>query len=303
MKGYIEQAYTGDLGRWKYIIPAALFFGLMALNTLASIVLDLDQSVIIEQQIKEDGKNFTFFTLLIPFLVFLVLLLLYVKFAHRQSLVSLTTSRKKVDWSRILFSFSIIAVFIISLTLIDIYFSPESYKFNFDINKFLPLAVLALILVPFQTSFEEYMFRGYLMQGVGVIAKNRWVPLILTSVVFGLVHAANPEVLKLGPVIMISYIGTGFLLGLLTLMDEGMELALGFHAGNNLITALLVTADWTAFQTDSIFIYTGEPSVGFDILIPVFIIYPIYILIMAKKYKWKNWKARLFGKVNVPNTA
>lgn len=298
--GYIEQAYKGQIGRWKYIIPTVLFFGLLGLNTLASILLDLDQSAIIEQQIKEDGKNFTFFTLLIPFLIFLVLLLFYVKFAHRQSLLSLTTSRDKIDWSRIFFSFSVIAVFIIAMTMVDFYISPGDYTFNFDLYTFLPLAALALILVPFQTSFEEYMFRGYLMQGFGVIAKNRWVPLLLTSVVFGLVHAANPEVLKLGPVIMISYIGTGFLLGILTLMDEGLELSLGFHAGNNLITALLVTADWTAFQTDSILIYTGEPSIDFDILIPVFIVYPIFILIMAKKYKWKNWKARLFGKVEKP---
>jgi hypothetical protein len=30
------------------------------------------------------------------------------------------------------------------------------------------------------------------------------------------------------------YIGTGLFLGI-TLMDEGMELALGFHAANNLV--------------------------------------------------------------------
>jgi hypothetical protein len=32
-------------------------------------------------------------------------------------------------------------------------------------------------------------------------------------------------------------------------MDEGMELALGFHAANNLVSALLFTSDWSAFQT------------------------------------------------------
>ena len=38
-----------------------------------------------------------------------------------------------------------------------------------------------------------------------------------------------------------------------TLMDEGTELAVGLHIANNLITALLVTADWTAFQTESLY--------------------------------------------------
>ena len=115
--------------------------------------------------------------------------------------------------------------------------------------------------------------------------------------VFGSLHFFNPEVTKLGNIIMFYYIGTGFLLGIMTLMDDGMELALGFHAGNNLITAVLVTADWTAFQTNSILKDISEPSAGWDILIPVMVVYPLFLFIMAKKYGWKDWGNRLFGKV------
>ena len=153
-----------------------------------------------------------------------------------------------------------------------------------------------------QTSFEEYFFRGYMMQGLGVLVKNRWFPLILTSVIFGLMHMANPEVDKLGPIIMVYYIGTGLFLGIITLMDEGLELALGFHAANNLITALLVTADWTAFQTDSILRDVSEPSAGVDILIPVLVVFPIILFIFSKKYGWKNWTEKLTGKIEKPET-
>jgi hypothetical protein len=61
-------------------------------------------------------------------------------------------------------------------------------------------------------------------------------------------------------------------------MDEGMELALGFHAANNLV-ALLVTSDWSAFQTHSIFKDVSEPQAGFDVILPVMIIYPILLFI------------------------
>ena len=135
------------------------------------------------------------------------------------------------------------------------------------------------------------------MQGLGVLAKNRWFPLVTTSIVFGLLHFANPEVGKLGPIIMVYYIGTGLLLGIMTLMDEGMELALGFHAANNLISALLVTTDWTAFQTHSILKDISEPSAGIDILFPVLILFPIVLFILARKYGWSNWKEKLTGKV------
>ena len=94
-------------------------------------------------------------------------------------------------------------------------------------------------------------------------------------------HIANPEVGKLGYIIMVYYIGTGFFLGIITLMDEGMELTLGFHAANNLVGALLVTADWTAFQTDSILKDISEPSASFDVLFPIFVIFPILLIIFG----------------------
>ena len=167
--------------------------------------------------------------------------------------------------------------------------------YNFKLVPFLIFLFLGLILIPLQTSFEEYFFRGYLMQGLGLATKSRWFPFVFTSIAFGLMHIANPEVGKMGYIILIYYVGTGFFLGILTLMDEGLELALGFHAANNLFGALLLTSDWSAFQTHSILKDVAEPSAGFEVILPVFIIFPILVFIFSKKYGWKNWKQKLFG--------
>ena len=118
---------------------------------------------------------------------------------------------------------------------------------------------------------------------------------------FGLMHIANPEVDKIGHIIMIYYIGTGFFLGIITLMDEGMEISLGFHAGTNLIIALLVTSDWTVFQTNSILLDLSEPGAGIEVVLPVFILYPMLLAIMAWKYKWTGWREKLFGKISPPD--
>jgi membrane protease YdiL (CAAX protease family) len=245
-------------------------------------------------------SNLTLFLMLLSYAIGLLAVYLVVRFLHKQPFVELTTSRKKTDWGRVLFGFGLITVTTLVVTILDYYSNPDDYVLQFDLVPFLILAVIAIIMIPLQTSFEEYLFRGYLMQGIGVLAKNRWLPLIITSVVFGGLHLANPEVDKLGNVIMIYYIGTGFFLGIMTLMDEGMELALGFHAGNNLITALLVTADWTVFKTNSIFKDISEPSAGFDVVAPVLILYPIFLLIIAWRYKWRDWAGKLFGKVEEP---
>jgi membrane protease YdiL (CAAX protease family) len=189
------------------------------------------------------------------------------------------------------------AVITVLFIFLEMYLSPEDYEYNFNLGPFLILAVVAILLIPIQTSMEEYFIRGYMMQGLGVAVKNRWFPLVFTSLLFGLMHIANPEVEKIGYGILIYYIGTGFFLGIITLMDEGLELALGFHAANNLTAALLVTADWTAFQTNSVYRDISDPVLGWDVLIPIFVVFPILLFIFSQMYRWKNWKETLTGKV------
>lgn len=294
---YIIQGRQGQLGMWKYLPIPIVFMLLMGFNYLAIKMLGIDVTELMKQQILAKGKTRVFVENLVPFVVFLGGLFFWVRYVHQQSLLSLTTSRKKIDWSRVLFIFGLMSLFIVISTYISYLMNPEVFQVNFDPVSFVILACVSILLIPIQTSFEEYFFRGYLMQGLGLAFKNRWAPLILTSVLFGLMHAANPEVEKMGYILMVYYIGTGLFLGIITLMDEGLELALGFHAANNLMTVLLVTADWTALQTDSIFIDLSEPSAGFDILTPVLIVFPILLFILSKKYKWTGWSAKLFGNI------
>ncbi len=298
---YIEQGYKGKFGLWKFFIIPTAFLAFMTLNYVATLLSPVNVEDAMAQMIDQWGSPTVLVLLLAPLIAGLFVVLGWTILVHQQSITSLTTSRKKIDWKRVLFVFSLWSAITIAFTLIDVYGSPDDYVLNFDVSKFLILAVIAILLIPLQTSFEEYLFRGHMMQGIGLLAKSRWVPLFITSILFGLMHIANPEVEKLGYGIMVYYIGTGFFLGIMTLMDEGLELALGFHAANNLITALLVTADWTAFQTDSIFKDISEPALGWDVLIPVFIVFPILLFILGKKYKWENWKERLFGKVMEEN--
>ena len=174
--------------------------------------------------------------------------------------------------------------------------SPQDYEWNFKPIPFLVLLLISIVLIPIQTTVEELIFRGYLIQGFGLLFKNRWLPLLVTSVLFGLLHIWNPEIEKLGINLLWYYIGTGIFLGIITLMDEGVELALGFHAANNLVTALMVTASWTAFQTESLLIDNAEPSLGKELIITLVVIYPILAFIYGKKYKWKNWIGQLTNK-------
>jgi hypothetical protein len=293
---FIEQAYKSNYHFAKYVPIPFFFFGLMLLNYLVIQLTNIDVDSIMKLEIERIGKNFFLLENLVPFAFFLGALLLWVKFIHQQTLTSLTTSRKKISWNRIFFSFGIWSLFLIVTTYVTYLLNPQNFEINFQLQPFLILLLIVIIFIPIQTSFEEYLFRGYLMQGLGLMSKNRWLPLFLTSFLFGIMHISNPEVEKMGSLILIYYIGTGLFLGIITLMDDGMELALGFHAANNLVGSILVTSSYSALQTHAILTDISEPTAGFDIILPVFIIFPILLFIFSKKYKWNNWKAKLTGK-------
>ncbi|MBC7642000.1 MAG: CPBP family intramembrane metalloprotease [Flavobacterium sp.] len=303
---FLEQAFNKENQFWKYIIGSLGVIFVTTIGQIPFMIAVFYKTVILDKKtfpsdqgimMKLLDSNLTLFLLTLSFAFGLVGLYFVIRFIHNQTLLSVTTSRKAVDWGRILFSFLLWTLFTITTTLISYFAKPEFFVINFHLIPFIILFLIAVIMIPLQTSCEEYIFRGYLMQGFGNLSGNKWFPLLMTSLIFGGMHLMNPEVDKMGNIIMIYYIGTGLVLGIMTLMDDGMELSLGFHAANNLVGALLVTADWTVFQTNSIFIDKSEPEVFSGILLPVFVIYPILLFIFSQKYGWSNWKEKLTGKM------
>jgi membrane protease YdiL (CAAX protease family) len=239
-------------------------------------------------------SNLFLFLILISFVFAFLAMFLIVKKFHNQDFKDIITSRKKIDWKRFFIAFSIWAIISTSLILVSYFSGDSEIELQFNLIPFVILCVIAVLLIPIQTSTEELVFRGYLMQGFYNLSRNKWFPLIMTSVIFGTMHILNPEVSEMGYIVLVYYIGTGFFLGIITLMDEGTELALGFHAANNLISALLITSDYSVLRTNAIFKDLSKPEVGYEIFMPI-LFYVILLIFFSKIYKWTNWKEKLIG--------
>lgn len=297
---FIDQAYKGNNTWWRVLITILLTTGLFIFNFIMYFIMSKEDLDNVYQSMRVIPNNLALILNLLPFLLLIGLLFLLVRDLHKRSILSLTTSRNKMDYKKIVFSFGLIVLLTLAAFAVSYAMDSSTILWNFNPLKFTILFVISMLLFPFQIGFEEYLFRGYLMQQIGIIAKNRWFPLVVTSVMFGLFHSANPEVEKMGFGVMIFYIGTGFFLGIMTLMDESLELALGFHLGNNLMAALLVTSDFSALRTDAVFKYSGaENPVDMlnEMIISIAIVYPIILFIFAKKYNWNNWTVKLTGKI------
>jgi membrane protease YdiL (CAAX protease family) len=101
-------------------------------------------------------------------------------------------------------------------------------------DRFLPLALAVVLVIPLQASAEEFAFRGTLMQALGAWLRWPWVPIAITGVLFGLVHALPLE----GFVAITTF---GLVAGWLTIRTGGLEAAIALHVLNN-VTFFLVDA-------------------------------------------------------------
>jgi len=299
---FLQQSLSYKNPFWMFLLGSfiVIIFNVIGQLPLTFVIIQERVGEISSQDpmdlLRNIDKNLQLFLLLIPFAAGFIGLWLVLKKLHLRPLLSIVTARKAIDWRRIFFAFLVWTLVTVLLVVGDYFISPESYEWNFTLSKFAILFIIAVLFIPIQTSLEEFIFRGYLMQGFSGLFKNSWAPLLMTSLIFGCLHLFNPEVEKLGYGILVYYIGTGLFLGIMTIMDDGIELALGFHAANNLTTALLVTSSWTAFQTESVLIDISEPSLGPELILSLLLFYPLLLLLMSYKYGWSNWKSKLISK-------
>lgn len=238
------------------------------------------------------NSNLLLAVLVFTFLGYLIPLAMVMKIIHKDRFKRLISSYSKIDWRRIFFATSIWFIFSALISVVDYYFiaGPENYVFQFDWENSILLLFLAFLLIPIQTSTEEFMFRGYLMQFLGKYFRIPLVPILISGALFGLMHIQNPEVHEHGVGWMMTYyIGVGVLLGLIVFMDNRLELALGYHAANNIFSAVFVNYENSAIPTDAFFL-TKEMNVQ-DGILPFYIVSIILLLVFQKKYKWKNWSS------------
>jgi membrane protease YdiL (CAAX protease family) len=228
--------------------------------------------------------------LMIMLFVFTLAFLFIALKIHKKKILDIITSRPTIDYNRILFSLGIWLLFGAVLELFLYLLIPDNYILTFELKKFLPLLLIGIFLLPIQTTTEELVFRGYMLQGLSLIIKQKWVIILITAILFSMVHSANPEIEKFGFWTMqLYYVGAGVLLALITILDEGLELAIGIHAATNFYGAVLVGYSGGVLQTDSIW-KTVILNPWFMIVI-FYISSIVFYMICSKKYNWKPLKS------------
>ena len=292
---YIQRLSGSTVSFWKFLIIPIGFALLLLYNFWTTLNSPIDPAIAMQQLIDSLGATTTLAILLSPLALGFWLVLLYGRLVLRMPVLYQFTGRYQFDWSRVGFSFLVWSLVIVLSVGLEYLVQPGNFSVQFNWTKFWPFLLVAVTMIPMQIAFEELLFRGHLTQSIAHKTKSRALALLIPSLLFGLMHIGNPEVSKLGYGLLVYYIGSGLFFGVMTLVDDGMELALGTHAANNLVGAILVSADWTAFNVPSLLRDVSEPSFGFDALVPLLLIYPLVLFVFSKRYGWNNILHKTLG--------
>jgi|WetSurMetagenome_2_1015567.scaffolds.fasta_scaffold03949_5 uncharacterized protein len=308
---HLEASFTGMNSFWRYIVTFVAVLavsntiGALPLLVAYSIKAASDPSVISsiaanpnDMSILGLDPNVSLLMMLFPFVAGLVAFILFVKPMNGRSFRMIINGTGKIRWNRYFISGAVWLALSAAYLLIYHMADPSNFRLSNTSGTLLILIAVTVIFIPFQAAFEETLFRGYLLQGFAVLARNRWVPLIMTSVLFGLMHAFNPEVKEFGFTdMMAQYVLFGLIFGVITLFDDGIEAAAGAHAANNIFLCIMVTHRSSALQTPAVYEQISvSPWMEFTALLVSGI---IFIVILRVIFKWRSVSI-LSGKVERP---
>lgn len=263
---YLDLVYTGRNQWWRYLAGVLLIVGLWfgtavatyrALGMLAQMARhtsDLALRRAIEAIMADPFTEYVAINL--GHIAILLGLILTVCLIHKRRFISLITHAHSVRWKRIGWGFAVYFILAAVLTALDYAVYPSVYRATAHPFRVLIHAPAVMVLTPLQATAEEMLFRGYLMQGAGLITRRFWFPAVLTSAIFMTLHLANPEVEHGAIAACTYYFGIAFLLAFITIRSNSLELAIGAHAAINLFSALLVNYSDSALAVESFFFST-----------------------------------------------
>ncbi|MDK4253138.1 hypothetical protein C7M22_01404 [Bacillus velezensis] len=177
-----------------------------------------------------------------------------VRFIMKRRFLSIITPNQSLNWKRIFFGFGTYVVLMFVAGLIDFTIHQDRFSLQeFHASRFLLLLAAAVLLVPIQTSAEEFLFRGFLLQFAGKLTANAVVLTVIIGGLFGALHFGNPEMENGALWAGIGYVTIGMIWTFITIKTGSLEMSLGGHAANNMFLFIFLTEDHS--------VYGGIPSI------------------------------------------
>lgn len=263
---YLDAARQGENRWWRYVLGVLIaqfcfqFVGIFAVLVLIyglTMVLPATSLESIPQSIA------AYVVVNFPFIFLALGTALVVEWLHHRPARSLISADTSIRFQRFWAGFWVWFLMLAVSQVVFYWLDPDSYQFALEPLRWLLFVPLALLLTPIQTAAEELFFRGYLLQGLGLINRHPLFLMSISSFLFVLPHLGNPEIQRGAVWVGVGYWVWGVFFAAITLKDDRLELAMGSHAANNLFAALFINSTDSVLPSPAVWtVEPGDPRVS-----------------------------------------
>ncbi|MFG2119684.1 CPBP family intramembrane glutamic endopeptidase [Streptomyces sp. NPDC048710] len=220
-------------GWWLSLFPLGFVLGGAA--ALAGVELGGPQDLLFADPLWNDA------TLLLMLALMLPMVLLAARQVQRRPAGSLSSVTGRVRWRWLLVCLgvavaaAVLLIFLAATLTLLFGAGVDGAASNAWVGwpTFLASALVFVLLVPFQAAAEEYVFRGWIPQVFGCYLRTPWVGGVVGALLFALAHGLGT------PWGFADLVLFGLVLSFLVIRTGGLEAAVAYHVGTNLVLMIL----------------------------------------------------------------
>ena len=248
---------------WRYVLSAALiiggglaasfalFYGATRFGLTDVLASLTDPDALAKRPLGD--RLFAFLALVWGVIVFLPLARVVLPFVHRRSWRSFVTVAPRFRWALAAKSFAVVLALLGVSLVLQLLIAPASVRYTPPDTAFFALALVGVLVLPFQALTEEVLFRGYLTQLTGRLTRSRLLRVAVPATLFTLAHTGNPEMTHDAIWAVATYALAGVYLGILVARTNGLEASFGLHFASNLFVLLIASPSVSVFPARGLF--------------------------------------------------
>lgn len=230
---------------WRLLASLGVVFGALLLFGFGVAGVGLAFDIEVRRYVSGFETPVSAFIALASFLIWRPALWLAMRLILRRAYATLFGPAGRTNWRHFLMGLFIAALFAAISTAAALALVGAPYWSGGGLAPWLGLALLALPLIYIQSSAEELVFRGLILQHMAVRFGAFWAWGLIPSVLFGLLHW-NPDGYGTAAWLVLAITGlTGLAFAFVTAATGNLGAAMGLHFGLNAYALLLIAPSKT----------------------------------------------------------
>ena len=277
MDVFLEFAARGKNDWWRYLLSPTLAVALALLSgALLTVLLMFTHAFPILAEIQQSGNVApSFLGIAFRFGLLATGLMFANGIVHRKRPGDVIG---RWQWKIFALGFSIWMVVQSVLALIDFIIAPQGFALTVS-HVTVSLAAGALVGIPVQIFAEEFIFRGYVTQGLLLALKKPLPTAMVSGLLFGAMHIPNGVPQALNATVF------GIVCALIAIRTGGIALTSGLHLANNYFGAVIVVSGSDVFHGNlGVISQTTPQLIWWDLCLAIAALGGMGWLVFSRRY-------------------